>query len=91
MFACRETKKGELSRLGGLCVFFLCAERIAKITHDNRVLLKKMTEIMQKNQLDNFNTTKPRSLNKERRKRELMRITRENQVCVRVPVCVGFC
>ena len=59
------------------------AERYARIEHDNRILLTKMSEIMQgKNTLDNECEAAKytHSLNRERRKRELQKITAENQV-----------
>lgn len=61
----------------------LFAERYAKIEHENRVLLQKMSEIMQSDGLDNVNEEQKyaTSLNRNRRKRELQRITQENQVC----------
>ena len=57
-------------------------ERFATIERDNRILLEKMSYIMQHNTLDNKNTSTQygHSLNKESRKRDLQRITAENQV-----------
>ncbi|CAJ1394670.1 unnamed protein product [Effrenium voratum] len=57
-------------------------DRYTEIDRDNRILLKKMTEIMK--QQNNFppvekKTTGPTSLNKDSRRKELLRITRENQ------------
>ena len=58
------------------------AERFATIERENRILLSKMSEIMQKNTLDNKNKSVKysHSLNKGYRQRELRRITNENQV-----------
>mmetsp|Transcript_27773 Transcript_27773/g.49169 ORF Transcript_27773/g.49169 Transcript_27773/m.49169 type:complete len:305 (-) Transcript_27773:197-1111(-) len=57
-------------------------DRYTEIDRDNRILLKKMTEIM-KQQTTFPPTTErksgPTSLNKDARKKELIRITRENQ------------
>eukprot|EP00434_Breviolum_minutum_P023604 symbB.v1.2.020821.t1/scaffold1764.1/size104347/3 len=56
-------------------------DRYTEIDRDNRILLKKMTEIMK--QQTTFPPAEkksgPTSLNKDARKKELMRITRENQ------------
>lgn len=56
-------------------------ERFATIERENRILLSKMSEIMQKNTLDNKNKSikYSHSLNKASRQRELRRITNENQ------------
>eukprot|EP00930_Biecheleria_cincta_P029654 TRINITY_DN205_c0_g2_i1.p1 TRINITY_DN205_c0_g2~~TRINITY_DN205_c0_g2_i1.p1 ORF type:complete len:302 (-),score=62.60 TRINITY_DN205_c0_g2_i1:153-1058(-) len=58
-------------------------DRYTEIDRDNRILLKKMTDIMKQ---QNTPTVTPRgpasgpvSLNKDARKKELLRITRENQ------------
>lgn len=60
-------------------------ERYAKIEHENRVLLSKMGEIMQKNTLDNVSREYRygHSLNRVARKRELQRITQENAQILR--------
>ena len=58
-------------------------ERYSTIERENRILLSKMSYIMQHNTLDNFNRLKPKSLNREFRKRELIRITNENQAILR--------
>jgi len=56
-------------------------ERYSEIDRENRILLKKMSDIMKSNQ----NTPRgvvqagPQSLNRDNRKQELLRITRENQ------------
>lgn len=57
-------------------------DRFAQIEHENRILLSKMSDIMQgKNTLDNKSeaATYAHSLNRDLRKRELQRITQENQ------------
>ena len=55
-------------------------ERYAEIERDNRLLLEKMSYIMRHSSLDNDNQMQyAHSLNREQRKRELQRITRENQ------------
>lgn len=57
-------------------------DRYAQIERDNRLLLEKMSHIMRKGGVDNHNRTAQyaKSLNKESRKKELHKITRENQV-----------
>ncbi|XP_035693993.1 uncharacterized protein CFAP97D1-like isoform X3 [Branchiostoma floridae] len=55
-------------------------ERLATIERDNRILLEKMSHIMRtKGRVDNRNEYEHHSLNREKRQRELMRITKENQ------------
>jgi len=55
-------------------------ERLAVIERDNRILLEKMSEIMRTTgRVDHRNNYIHRSLNKEKRQRELLRVTRENQ------------
>merc|ERR1711988_1532257 len=62
----------------------LMEERFAEIERDNRLLLEKMSFIMRHNSLDNENPMQyAHSLNRESRKRELQRITRENQSILR--------
>mmetsp|Transcript_11971 Transcript_11971/g.21212 ORF Transcript_11971/g.21212 Transcript_11971/m.21212 type:complete len:174 (+) Transcript_11971:117-638(+) len=63
----------------------LMEERFAEIERDNRLLLEKMSYIMRHNSLDNVNTSTQygHSLNKEQRKRELQRITKDNQAILR--------
>lgn len=60
-------------------------ERFATIERENRILLSKMSEIMQKNTLDNKNKSikYSHSLNKAHRQKELRRITNENQAILR--------
>lgn len=56
--------------------------RYNEIDRENKMLLNKMTKIMEKtNGL--FGNIEKRSLNKENRKRELLRITMENQAILR--------
>lgn len=57
-------------------------DRYAQIERDNRLLLEKMSHIMRKGGVDNHNSTSKysKSLNKGARKKELHKITRENQV-----------
>ncbi len=57
-------------------------DRYAQIERDNRLLLEKMSHIMRKGGVDNHNSTSKyaKSLNKEARKKELHKITTENQV-----------
>ena len=59
----------------------LMEERFAEIERDNRLLLEKMSYIMRHQSMDIREDTGEysQSLNRERRKRELQRITRENQ------------
>jgi E3 ubiquitin-protein ligase TRIP12 len=55
-------------------------ERLATIERDNRILLEKMSQIMRTNgKVDNYNDYECKSLNRQQRLRELLRITRENQ------------
>jgi hypothetical protein len=60
-------------------------ERLDQVKRDNHKLLNKMSDIMQKNYLDNKNHSiqYSKSLNNEHRKRELMRITAENQAILK--------
>lgn len=55
-------------------------ERLATIERDNRILLEKMSYIMRtKGRVDNKNNYEYKSLNREKRMRELLRVTQENQ------------
>jgi len=61
-------------------------DRYTEIDRDNRILLRKMTEIMKQRNAPTDTPLSPRyrapapvSLNKDARKKELLRITRENQ------------
>eukprot|EP00754_Rhynchopus_humris_P040721 Rhum_TRINITY_DN23853_c0_g1::Rhum_TRINITY_DN23853_c0_g1_i1::g.178861::m.178861 len=58
-------------------------ELCSVIERDNRTLVKRMTEIMQRPGIDTHNTIQPKSLNREARRRELLRITQENQKLLR--------
>ncbi|OAF70917.1 hypothetical protein A3Q56_01346 [Intoshia linei] len=56
------------------------AERLAEVERDNHLLLNKMTQIMQtKGRVDNVNTVKSKSLNREKRIRDFIKITNENK------------
>ena len=56
-------------------------ERLATIERDNRILLEKMSFVMRtRGRVDNRNGHEPKSLNKTKRQRELLRVTHENQV-----------
>lgn len=63
----------------------LMEERYSEIEKDNRLLLEKMSYIMRHNSLDNQNESSKygHSLNHGQRKRELARITKENQAILR--------
>ncbi|XP_053561428.1 uncharacterized protein CFAP97D2 [Bombina bombina] len=55
-------------------------ERLSVIERDNRLLLEKMSTIMRtKGMVDNHNDYEAKSLNKEKREQELLKISRENQ------------
>lgn len=55
-------------------------ERLSTIERDNRILLEKMSYIMRtRGRVDNRNDYVSKSLNREKRQRELLRVTRENQ------------
>eukprot|EP00162_Nutomonas_longa_P024128 comp8283_c0_seq1/m.8920 comp8283_c0_seq1/g.8920 ORF comp8283_c0_seq1/g.8920 comp8283_c0_seq1/m.8920 type:complete len:185 (-) comp8283_c0_seq1:74-628(-) len=54
-------------------------EKSSQIERDNRKLLLKMSAIMQRNALDNQNEVEFKSLNRNKRKNELQKITKENQ------------
>lgn len=55
-------------------------ERLATIERDNRILLEKMSYIMRtRGRVDNRNNYEYKSLNREKRQRELLRVTKENQ------------
>mmetsp|Transcript_4759 Transcript_4759/g.15657 ORF Transcript_4759/g.15657 Transcript_4759/m.15657 type:complete len:387 (+) Transcript_4759:54-1214(+) len=66
----------------------LLEERYSEIDRENRILLKKMSEIMQNGSLatprpDDRRTPGPMSLNRDARKKELLRITKDNQNILR--------
>ncbi|PVD18561.1 hypothetical protein C0Q70_21111 [Pomacea canaliculata] len=55
-------------------------ERLAIIERDNRTLLEKMSYIMRtRGRIDNRNNYEYKSLNREKRQRELLRVIKENQ------------
>ncbi|XP_033760474.1 uncharacterized protein CFAP97D1-like [Pecten maximus] len=55
-------------------------ERLATIERDNRILLEKMSYVMRtQGRVDNRNNYEYKSLNREKRQRELLRVTKENQ------------
>ncbi|OCT92476.1 glutamic acid-rich protein [Xenopus laevis] len=64
-------------------------ERLAVIERDNHLLLQKMSTIMKtKGRVDNKNEYETKSLNKEKRDRELLRVSRENQTILdRITKC----
>lgn len=55
-------------------------ERLSTVERDNRILLEKMSHIMRtKGRVNNKNNYEYKSLNREKRMRELLRVTQENQ------------
>ncbi|XP_067871233.1 uncharacterized protein CFAP97D2-like isoform X2 [Heterodontus francisci] len=55
-------------------------ERLAVITRDNQILSSKLADIMRSNgTVENWNNYTYKSLNAEKRQRELMQISHENQ------------
>jgi len=54
-------------------------DKLSEMERQNRILLDKLTHIMKTNNHDGKNTAGPRSLNRDMRKRELVKITIENQ------------
>lgn len=55
-------------------------EKMSTIERDNRILLEKMSHIMRtRGRVDNRNDYDYKSLNREKRQRELLRVTKENQ------------
>ncbi|XP_052785251.1 sperm axonemal maintenance protein CFAP97D1-like isoform X1 [Mya arenaria] len=59
-------------------------ERLATIERDNRILLEKMSYIMRtRGRVDNRNNYEYKSLNREKRQRELLRVTKENQAILK--------
>merc|ERR1712202_44221 len=55
-------------------------ERMSTIERDNRLLLEKMSQIIRtRGRVDNRNYYSYKSLNHEKRQRELARVTREHQ------------
>ncbi|XP_044143907.1 uncharacterized protein CFAP97D2 [Bufo gargarizans] len=54
-------------------------ERLTIIERDNRLLLEKMSSIMRtKGRVDNKNNYEAKSLNREKREQELLKVSREN-------------
>ncbi|XP_062983737.1 uncharacterized protein CFAP97D2 [Elgaria multicarinata webbii] len=54
-------------------------ERLSVIERDNRLLLEKMSYIIRtRGRIDNKNEYKAKSLNREKRERELLRVSQEN-------------
>jgi hypothetical protein len=58
-------------------------ERYSEIDRTNRILLKKMSDIMRAPTVLDQDSRGPKSMNREFRKRELMRITKDNQYILR--------
>ncbi|CAF3284976.1 unnamed protein product [Rotaria socialis] len=59
-------------------------ERSATIERDNRILLEKMSNIMRTTgSIDNHNDYESKSLNHEKRRRELLRVSRENSTMIK--------
>ncbi|KAK3605330.1 hypothetical protein CHS0354_033819 [Potamilus streckersoni] len=59
-------------------------ERLATVERDNRILLEKMSYVMRtRGRVDNRNEYEYKSLNREKRQRELLRVTKENQAILR--------
>ncbi|KAJ1117523.1 hypothetical protein NDU88_005722 [Pleurodeles waltl] len=64
-------------------------ERLSVIERDNRLLMEKMSCIMRtKGGVDNRNNYELKSLNKEKREQELLKVTKENQnILERIEKC----
>jgi len=64
---------------------FLIEDRYRQIEYDNRLLLERMSEIMRHHTFDGNKGPKRefKSLNKDGRRMELMRITKENQLILK--------
>jgi len=58
-------------------------ERCSEIERDNHTLVKRMTEIMKRSAIETKNPVQYRSLNKDRRRQELIKITQENQALLK--------
>ncbi|XP_067419740.1 uncharacterized protein CFAP97D2 isoform X1 [Emydura macquarii macquarii] len=59
-------------------------ERLSVIERDNRLLLEKMSCIMRtKGQIDNRNYCEAKSLNREKREKELLRVSQENRAILK--------
>ncbi len=62
----------------------MAQERLAIIRRDNQILLKHMSEILLDEPLiDNYNDYKARSLNVEKRRQELVKITEDNHAMLK--------
>ncbi|XP_064412858.1 sperm axonemal maintenance protein CFAP97D1-like isoform X1 [Latimeria chalumnae] len=64
-------------------------ERLSTIDRDNHLLLEKMSCIMRtRGRIDNRNDYERKSLNREKRQQELLRVTQENQIILeRITKC----
>ncbi|KAG8451868.1 hypothetical protein GDO86_003895 [Hymenochirus boettgeri] len=64
-------------------------ERLSVIERDNYLLLQKMSTIMKtKGRVDNKNEYEAKSLNKEKREQELLKVSKENQTILdRITKC----
>ena len=59
-------------------------ERYSEIDRENRILLQKMSDIMRQPTFSMMKEARgPNSLNKDYRKKELIRITQENQAILK--------
>ncbi|CAF0818871.1 unnamed protein product [Didymodactylos carnosus] len=59
-------------------------ERLATVERDNRILLEKMSTIMRTTgRVENRNDYNPKSLNHEKRRRELLRVSKENSTMIK--------
>ena len=71
-----------------MCAVQLEEERLAIIERDNRILLEKISGIMRgvvRGGIDHENNYDTKSLNREKRQRELLRVARENQQVLTLP------
>jgi len=59
-------------------------ERLATVERDNRILMERISFVMRRKGADDYNNDYiPKSLNKTKRQRELLRITHENQAILK--------
>ncbi|CAF1019904.1 unnamed protein product [Didymodactylos carnosus] len=59
-------------------------ERLATVERDNRILLEKMSTIMRTTgRVENRNDYDSKSLNHEKRRRELLRVSKENSTMIK--------
>jgi hypothetical protein len=87
----RNTKKEEMNESKEITKIITDIGRFTEIEKANRILLERMTTIMQGSNRVAYNSTPStsglvmhkRSLNSEVRKKELMKITIENQAMLR--------